>query len=394
MSQDGNILPSGSDQTPPAAVNGGRFRLLAFAALTVAFVALCVIVAVPFLPAITWGVALAIIAWPLHRWMSRHVANPNLAAIASSVVVLVIILVPGTFVGYQLVREAGDAAERMHRQSVESTLRDSMARTPGLRQVVAWMDRMDIDVEREVRKVGQSYTRDISGLVQGSTTAFIQFAVAVFILYHLFRDRAALMHGLRGLLPLSRAESEQVFARAADSVHANLYATMITSLIDGVSGGLMFWLLGLPSPVLWGAVMFVLSILPVVGTALVWVPAAAYLAITSQWLAAVALVVWGIVEWIIVDNIIYVRLAGERMRMHDVPAMIAFLGGIAVFGISGMILGPAILAVTMALLELWRQPENGVAIIGANGVTGKVVEPAARRRADEELPEVVQAAGK
>src|SRR5205085_9831743 len=177
----------------------------------------------------------------------------------------------------------------------------------------------------------------------------------VFVLYYLFRDRAQFLRALRGLLPLTRADSDRLFARAADSVHANLYATIVTSAIDAVGGGLMFWALGLPSPVLWGVVMFVLSILPVVGTALVWVPAAAYLAVTGNWLAAVALVVWGIVEFIIVDNIIYVRLAGQRMRMHDVPAMIAFLGGIAVFGLSGMILGPAILAVTTAFLEVWRR---------------------------------------
>jgi len=402
MSQGGNILRSVNDQPNLAAPSGARFRLLALAALTVALIVLCVVVAVPFLPAITWAVALAIIAWPLHRWMSRHVAHPGLAAAASTAVVLLVILVPGTFVTYQLAREATDAAERMRRQSVENTLRESMARTPVLRQVVAWMDRMDIDLERELRKLGESYTQDISGLIQGSITAFIQLAVAVFILYHLFRDRAALMQGLRDVLPLSCAECDRVFSRAADSVHANLYATIITSVIDGVSGGLMFWLLGLPSPVMWGVVMFVLSVLPVVGTALVWLPAAAFLAMTNQWLAAVALVGWGIVEFIIVDNIIYVRLAGERMRMHDVPMMVAFLGGIAVFGMSGMILGPAILAVTMALLELWRQPEKGVQIVPANAVTGNASGPAAadeatpssRPRADTELPQVVPAARK
>jgi len=389
MSPAGDLVTGVRPEGNTVAPSGARFRLLALAALTVSLIVLCVVVAVPFLPAITWGVALAIIAWPMHKVISRFIPHLGLAASASSLAVLLVILVPGAFVTYQLAREAGDTAERMRREAVETTLRDSMARTPILGRAVQWLDRMDIDVERELRKLGESYTQDISGLVNGSITAFIQFAVAVFILFHLFRDRSALMQGVRDVLPLSRAECDRVLARAADSVHANLYATLVTSLIDAVSGGLMFWALGLPSPVLWGVVMFVLSILPVVGTALVWVPAAAYLAVTGSWLAAVALVVWGIVEWIIVDNIIYVRLAGERMRMHDVPAMIAFLGGIAVFGMSGMILGPAIMAVTIALLDLWRQPERGVEIVSANGVTGNAA-PAAP--ADEELlPETVHA---
>jgi predicted PurR-regulated permease PerM len=130
---------------------------------------------------------------------------------------------------------------------------------------------------------------------------------------------------------------------------------MITSLIDATGGGLMFWLLGLPSPALWGSVIFVLSILPVLGAGLVWAPAAAYLAVSGQWLHSGGLLAWGVLSFLIVDNIVYVRLAGERMKMHQVPALFAFLGGLAVFGMSGMILGPAILAVTVAFLEVWQR---------------------------------------
>jgi predicted PurR-regulated permease PerM len=184
----------------------------------------------------------------------------------------------------------------------------------------------------------------------------------VFLLYYLFVDRATFLYGLRDLLPLSRSESDQVFARAADSVHANLHATIVTSLIDSAGGGLMFWALGLPAPFLWTAVMFVLSLLPVVGAGLVWVPAVAYLALSGRWLAALALLAWGVLTFIIVDNIVYVRLAGERMRMHAVPALIAFLGGLAVFGVSGMILGPAILAVTVAFLEVWKRRLTGAGV--------------------------------
>ena len=111
----------------------------------------------------------------------------------------------------------------------------------------------------------------------------------------------------------------------------------------------------MPAPVLWAVVIFVLSILPIVGAGFVWIPASIYLAVSGRWLAAGALVGWGVLSFLIVDNVIYVRLAGERMRLHDVPALIAFLGGIAIFGISGMILGPAILAVTVAFLEVWKE---------------------------------------
>src|SRR5439155_22138933 len=168
-----------------------------------------------------------------------------------------------------------------------------------------------VDVEAQAYKLLASYTSDAAGLAQGSVTAVVQFLAAVFILYYAFRDRAVLMRGVRDLLPLSQAESDHLFARAADSLHANLYATVVTSLIDATGGGLMFWLLGLPAPVLWAVVIFVLSVLPVVGAGLVWFPAAVYLAASGQWLAAAALVGWGVLSFLIVDNVIYVRLAGE-----------------------------------------------------------------------------------
>ena len=116
---------------------------------------------------------------------------------------------------------------------------------------------------------------------------------------------------------------------------------------------------GLPAPVLWAFVMFILSLLPVVGAGLVWIPAAVYLAITGRWLATASIVGWGTLCFIFVDNLLYMRLVGERMRMHDLLALISFFGGIAVFGMSGMILGPTIVAVTMALLEVWKARMSG-----------------------------------
>jgi len=119
--------------------------------------------------------------------------------------------------------------------------------------------------------------------------------------------------------------------------------------------------------VTWGVVMFILSILPILGTFIVWAPAAFYLLLVGNWPGALALVGWGVGSWVVTDNIIYVRLAGDRMRMHQVPALIAFLGGLAVFGVSGMIIGPAIAAATISLLDLWRT-RSAAATAPAEGI--------------------------
>jgi len=331
-----------------------RFRPFVLAALTAVLIGLCALLTFPFLPALAWAVALAIIAWPLHAWISHFIKNTTAAAALSAFIVTALIVATGTFVVYQIASEAASAAERTQTLSDPGGLLKKATDVPVLGPLLGWMYQMGIDVEEQVRLLVVGYAQSVSTLVEGSVEATIQFLVIVFVLYYLFRDRRTFLEGLRNLLPLSREECDRVFARAADSVHANLYATLITSLIDAVGGGFMFWLLGLPAPFVWGAVIFVLSILPVVGAGLVWFPAAVYLALAGDFMSAGLMMGWGVGSFLVVDNVVYVRLAGARMRMHPVPAMISFLGGLAVFGMSGMILGPAIVAVTEGVLELWK----------------------------------------
>ncbi|WP_439627880.1 AI-2E family transporter [Gemmata sp.] len=336
---------------------GDRFRPVALAALTVILVGLCVWLTTPFLPAVTWGLALAILAWPLHSWVLRKVtASPNAAAAVSSLVVVLVIAVPGVFVSYQLMREAESAADRMKEQQVAGTVREVMNQRPETAAVVAWTDRVGVDLDTEARNALGALTREGAGLVQGSVMGIFQAVIALFILFYLLRDRSSLRESLRRLLPVTRPEADRVFEDAAGSVYANLYANIVTSLIDAVLGGLLFWWVGLPSPFLWGVVMFVLSLLPVLGAFMVWVPAAAYLALVGQWGGAALIVGWGVIgSALIVNTYLYPRLVGNRMRLHEVPALIAFLGGVAVFGAAGMILGPGILAVTSAVMDLWHR---------------------------------------
>src|SRR5262249_27036086 len=123
--------------------SGRLLRPVALAIFTVVVVALCAYLAVPLLPALTWALALGIIAWPLHAWISRHIPRPTLAAALSTAAVCVLILAPGLFVSYQLAREASSAAEHMKEQSVEGVLRRTMEKSPGLQSVVEWADRVN-----------------------------------------------------------------------------------------------------------------------------------------------------------------------------------------------------------------------------------------------------------
>lgn len=157
------------------------------------------------------------------------------------------------------------------------------------------------------------------------------------------------LKGVRSLLPLSQSETDRLFARVADTVYATFYGTFAISLVQGLLGGLMFWWLGLPAPLLWGVVMFLLSLVPVLGA-----PVALYLAANGGWGKALALTAWGLVVIGSVDNLLYPVLVGDRVRMHSLLVFLSVLGGLLLFGAVGLLLGPLVVVITTLLIEVWR----------------------------------------
>ena len=145
----------------------------------------------------------------------------------------------------------------------------------------------------------------------------------------------------------------RLFSGVADTVHATLYGTITVALVQGTLGGLMFWWLDLPAPLLWGMVMGLLAIVPVLGAFVVWIPAAIFLLLDGNPGKALLLTMWGTIVVGGIDNILYPILIGKRLKMHTLLAFISLVGGLMVFGASGLILGPVIFTITRVLLEIW-----------------------------------------
>ena len=156
--------------------------------------------------------------------------------------------------------------------------------------------------------------------------------------------------------PLPKAEMDQLFRRVADTVYATIYGTVAVAVVQGTLGGLIFWWLELPVPLLWGVVMGLLAIVPVLGAFSVWVPTAIFLALDGSWGKALMLTAWGGVVVGGIDNLLYPMLVGDRLRLHTVPAFISIVGGRVLFGPSGLILGPLAVTVTLFLFGIWRTP--------------------------------------
>jgi predicted PurR-regulated permease PerM len=231
--------------------------------------------------------------------------------------------------------------------------RAMLERHPLIGPIFSWIENqfnLRTELDRFIEPLGKHLPRFVEGTIHFG----IQLLVTFFFLFYFFRERYQMLATVRSLLPVSEEEAKEVFKRIAETIHATVYGTLVIVLVQGILGGLMFWWLDLPAPLLWGAVMMVVAIIPVFGTALIWVPAAIFLALGGSWDKALVLTAWGGIVVALIDNLLYPVLVGKDLRMHTVPVFIAIVGGLVVFGASGLVLGPLVLAMTLVLLDIWR----------------------------------------
>lgn len=331
-----------------------RVLTLVLLAATGLAVYVCYRLALPFLPAVTWALALAVVAHPLHGRILGRLGRPNLAAALSVALVALLIVAPGAFLAQQLVSQASRGLEALKAQTEEGRWQAALGANPGLARALNLVA-PNADVRGMTERATGAAASYLSSLVGGSLWALAQFLITLFTLFYLFRDRRLLMKGVKSLLPLSQSETDRLFARVGDTIYATVYGTFAVSFVQGVLGGLMFWWLGLPAPLLWGTAMFLLSLVPVLGAPVVWVPAAAFLALSGAWWKALILAGWGTVVIGSIDNLLYPALVGDRVRMHTLLVFFSVLGGLLLFGAAGLVLGPAAVVVTSLLIEVWRK---------------------------------------
>jgi predicted PurR-regulated permease PerM len=228
-------------------------------------------------------------------------------------------------------------------------------RHPLLAPIGQWLDKQ-LDLRAVVAPAVAWLTSAGASLLQGSVLQAIGAVLVFYLLFYMLRDRAAALQALRSLSPLSEGDMSRLFSDVTDTVHATVYGTLIVAAVQGALGGLMFWWLGLPEPLLWGVVMGALAVVPVLGAFIVWVPVAIFLALEGSIGQALLLAAWGAMVVGGIDNVLYPMLVGQRLKMHTLVAFVSIVGGLIVFGPSGLIVGAVVFTVTRLLLQIWKRP--------------------------------------
>jgi predicted PurR-regulated permease PerM len=311
----------------------------------------------PFYGAVFWATVLAILFRPLYRrtlGSMRH--RPTMAALATVLLVVLIVILPLIFIVTLLVQEATGIYARIQAGELN----------PGryfeqlLEALPAWVVNLlhtfrltDPGVLRErlsgsLLRASQLVAAQALTIGQSTLDFVVSLAIMLYLLFFLLRDGERLSTRIKAAIPLRADQMRDVLDTFTVVIRATIKGNVLIAIVQGLLGGLMFWFLGIHAAALWAVVMAFLSLLPAVGTALVWVPVALYLLLTGATWQAIVLLVYGALVISSVDNILRPIVVGKDTEMPDYVVLISTLGGLAVFGPNGFVIGPVIAAMFIA----------------------------------------------
>jgi predicted PurR-regulated permease PerM len=331
--------------------------------VTVAFLWLLV----PYYTAVLWAVILAILFFPLHKRLERFLGGRStIAALLTVLLCICLVILPALALLASLVQEGTSLYQRI--SSNEIDLNAHLLRLQSVLPAFVddWLNSLKLGGFSElwaklssgVMEAGQSIAGGVLSFGQNTLQFFISMGLMLYLLFFLFRDGASLGRMMRHSIPLSDDYTRQFLDKFAAVVRATVRGNVIIAIIQGTIGGISFWALGIEAALLWGVVMTFLSMLPAVGAAIVWIPAAIWLFLVGAWIKGIIMVVIGALVIGLVDNLLRPPLVGQGARLPDYVVLISTVGGISLFGLSGFVIGPLIAALFISAWSLFTQQQT------------------------------------
>jgi predicted PurR-regulated permease PerM len=335
-----------------------KFFLLLLALVTVGFV--CVLL--PFGGAVFWGIVLAIVFAPIYRWLLKKTGEkPNLASFLTLLLIIVIVILPLTLVAVSLVDQIASVVEMI--RSGELTV--NMFFTKVMAALPTWLvnllDRFNLtslaSLQQKLTAAASQISQTLAMQALNVSLYTVDFltslCIMLYLLFFLLRDGASLSNKIRAAVPLSGMYKQRLFSNFTTVIRATVKGNILVAIAQGALGGLAFWFLDVRAPLLWAVLMAFLSLLPAIGAALVWAPVAIYFLASGSVLEGVGLIVWGVVVIGLVDNILRPILVGKDTKMPDYIVLFSTVGGMALFGLNGFVIGPVVAALFLAAWDLF-----------------------------------------
>ena len=317
----------------------------------------------PFLIPLCWAAVFTVVFYPLQARFASRIRNDNLLALLMCVLIAVLIIGPLAYLFVAVVNQAAGAVAKINELYDTGQLNQLLALDFPLANVIKaklvehydlTQTNLDQMIKDGIGKVSGVLFDQTTWLVTNATKAVFYFGLMLFAMFYFFREGDRLVQKARRLLPLTPEQIETVFGQLREVIQATMYGGVAVALMQGLLGGILFAIAGISSPVFWGAVMAFLSLLPFVGAFIVYVPAGIGLMLTGSPVMGIVVIAVGIGIISQIDNFVRPLLISGRTSMHPLLLFFSILGGITLFGLLGLVVGPIVAACFMILLKIFE----------------------------------------
>jgi predicted PurR-regulated permease PerM len=321
----------------------------------------------PFYGAVFWSAVLAILFTPLYRRMLIAMGQRrNLAALATLLLCLIVVIFPLTMITASLIQEGATVYQNIRSGQLDFGAYFQQV----IKALPPWMvnllDRFGLSsiplleekLSAGVVQGSQIVAKQAINIGQNAFDLVVSFGIMLYLLFFLLRDGTGLSMRIRQAIPLSMEHKRHLFSKFTTVIRATVKGNVVVAATQGALGGVMFWILGIQGALLWGVLMAFLSLLPAIGAGLIWAPVAVYFLVTGAIWHGVILIAFGVLVIGLVDNILRPILVGKDTQMPDYVVLISTLGGMALFGLNGFVIGPAIAALFIAVWDIFSSAKE------------------------------------
>lgn len=334
------------------------WRNVTFYLMTLGILSVCLVMLHPFLPAIVGAIVLATVTSRPYRWLLHRMRNSTWAASIATLFVTLSIILPTLFLVQIISQYAITAATMLQNGSVQRAVNECLDRYPQLASTLRHSSRL-LTLSQAAETGAGFLATNFVAVLGNSVTALTQTIIMLFFLFFLYRDDRIAFQFLHNLLPLDESETDRLVARIDETIRATFLGNFVVAAIQGLVAGVIFAALGIGDAAVLGLLVAVAAIVPYFGAYVVWLPVAVYFAMTGHWVKMAILLTVGTLIISTLDNFLYPIFVGAQLRQHPIFVLLSLLGGIWVFGVSGLVLGPVMFSIAEALLMIWNHRVNG-----------------------------------
>lgn len=341
-----------------------RFYLLSILSLVILLGYLSYQVFKPFLTPIAWAIVFSLVFYPVYAFLLKILRYKTLASIITVIIIITIILGPFSYLSLLLMKELKGVIDYIESGGIEEI--SKILEHPQVRAIVERVitflnipeEKLDSALINGLSRIGKDLLNRITGGVGDVFTVIVNFVLMIFSLFFLLKGGTDFLRRLRDYMPFPEEQKDRVTVLIRDIIVSTLYGGVIVAMVQGIIGGVTYSLLGIEASALWGIATAIASFIPILGAFAVWGPIAGYLFIKGSIFNGIILTVVGIFGISLIDNILKPIIIGSRTRMPVLIIFFSVLGGIKLFGLIGLIMGPLVLAVFVSVIEIFRHIEG------------------------------------